>query len=162
MLEVLDKPELHQRMLSSSMCLRKKGTLSHALLRSPPPPKIPLGQFTVLRHPRRARPCRERLTIAPGPPRRSSGRGATTRCVTPPPSPAGAAVSHPRLDRWPRLDRRYSFLLIKSESFNQSLMSQVRYWIDKISAVHFNFYGRENVPLRDLISHVHLRFNGPC
>jgi hypothetical protein len=141
---VLDEPELHRRMLSPSLSLRKKGTPSHALLRSPPPPKTPLGEFTVPRHPRRARPHRERLA----------------RCLAPPLSPAGAAVSHPHLDRRPRLDRRCPFVLIKSEPFNQLSMAQVCYSIDKISTVRFNFYGRENVPLHDLISCVYLRFNG--
>jgi hypothetical protein len=159
---VLDKPELHRRTLSPSLSLRKKGTPSRTLLRSLPPPKIPLGELTVPRRPRMARPHWERLVVAPGPPHRRSGRGAAARCVTPLPSPVGAAVTHPHLDRRPRFDHRYPFILIKSELFNQSSMTQVRYWIDKISIIHFNFYGWENVSLHDLISRVHLRFNGPC
>jgi hypothetical protein len=127
---VLDELELLRRTLAPSPSLRKKGTPSPALLRSPPP-KTPLGEFTIPRHPHRARPHRESLTVAPRSPHRSSGRGATTRCVAPPPSLAGAAVSHPRLDWWPRLDHRYPFVLIKSESFNQSSMAQVRYSIIK-------------------------------
>jgi hypothetical protein len=63
--EVLDEPELRRRTPSASLNLRKKGTPSHALLQSPPPPKTPLGEFTVPRHPRRARPHRERLAVAP-------------------------------------------------------------------------------------------------
>jgi hypothetical protein len=66
LLEVLDEPELRRRMPSPSPCLRKKGTPSRALLQSPPPPKIPLGEFAVPCHPRRARPHRRRLAIAPG------------------------------------------------------------------------------------------------
>jgi hypothetical protein len=127
MLVVLDEPELHRRMLSPSSSLRKKGTPSRTLLQSPPPPKIPLGEFAVPRHPRRARPHRERFAVAPKPPRQSSGRGATARCVAPPPSSARATVSHPRLDRQPKLDRRYPFVLIKSKMFNQSSMTQVHY-----------------------------------
>jgi hypothetical protein len=46
----------------------------------------------------------ERLAVAPGPPCRSSGRGVAARCVAPPPSPVGAAMSCPHLDRQPRLD----------------------------------------------------------
>jgi hypothetical protein len=133
----------------------------HALLRSPSPPKSPLCEFIVSHSPRRAGPHQERLAVAPGPPRRSRGHGAATRCITPPPSPVGAVMSRPCLDQRPRLDCWYYFIIIKSEPFNQSLMAQVRYWIDKISAVHFIFYGRENVPLHDLISRVHLRFNDP-
>jgi hypothetical protein len=159
---VLDEPELHRRMLSLSLSLRQKGTPSRAMLRSPPPPKTPLGEFTILRRPRRAKPCHERLIVAPRPPHQGSGRGTTARCVVLPLSPVGAVVSRPRLDRRPRLDHWYPFILIKSESFKKSSMAQVRYSIDKISVVHFNFYGRQNVPFRDLISRVHLRFNGPC
>jgi hypothetical protein len=146
---VLDELELHRRMLSSSSSLRKKGTTSHALLRSSLLPKIPLGEFTTSGHPCRARPHREMLVVAPGPPHRSSSHGAAAWCVAPSPLPIGAAVSHPRLDQWPRLDHRYPFILIKSDPFNQSSMAQVHYLIDKISAARFNFYGRENVPLRD-------------
>jgi hypothetical protein len=102
LLVVLDELELHRAMLSPSPSLRKKGTPSRALLHSPPPPKIPLGEFAIPR-----RPYREKLIVAPGPPR--------------------AAVSQPRLDRRPRLNRRYPFVLIKSEPFNQSSMAQVRY-----------------------------------
>jgi hypothetical protein len=117
-----------------------EGTPSHALLRSQPPPKTPLGEFTIPRRPRRARVRRERLVVAPEPPHRSRGRGTAAWCVVPPSSLAGAAVSHPLLDRWPRLDRRYPFALIKYEPFNQSSMTQVCYWIDKILIVRFNFY----------------------
>jgi hypothetical protein len=138
LLVVLDDPELHRRTLSPSLSLRKKGTPLRALLRSPPPPNIPTGEFTVPRRPRRARPHRERLAVVPGPPHRSSGRGAAARCVAPPPSLTGATVSRPRLDRRPRLDHKCPFILIKSEPFNQSSMTQVRYWSDKISAVRFN------------------------
>jgi hypothetical protein len=119
LLVVLDEPELHRRTLSPSPSLRKKGTPSRALLRSPPLPKIPLGEFIVPRHPHRARPHRERLVVAPGPPCRSSGRGTAARCITPPLSPAGAVVSHPHIDQRPRLDHRYPFVLIKFEPFNQ-------------------------------------------
>jgi hypothetical protein len=159
---VLDEPELQRMMLSTSPSLRKKGTPSRALLQSPSPPKTPLGEIVVPHHPRRPRPHRESLAVALKPPRWWSGHGAAARCIAPPPSPTGAAMSHPDLDHWPRLDHRYPFVLIKSELFNQSSMAQVCYWIDKISAVHFNFYGWENVPLHDLISRVHLRFNDPC
>jgi hypothetical protein len=41
LLVVLDELEFHQRMLSPSLCWRKKDTPSHVLLRSPPPPKNP-------------------------------------------------------------------------------------------------------------------------
>jgi hypothetical protein len=41
LLRVLVELELHWRMPSPSLSLMKKGTLSCALLRSPPPPKIP-------------------------------------------------------------------------------------------------------------------------
>jgi hypothetical protein len=41
---VLDEPELHRRMLSLSPSLRKKSTPPRTLLRSPPPPKTPLGE----------------------------------------------------------------------------------------------------------------------
>jgi hypothetical protein len=105
LLEVLDKLELHRRMPSPSPSLRKKGTLSRALLRSPPPPKIPLGEFTVLHRHQRSRPHRRRLTVAPGLPHRSSSHGAAARCVVPPLSPAGAVVSRPCLDRRSRLER---------------------------------------------------------
>jgi hypothetical protein len=44
LLVVLDELELHQRMLSPSLSWRKKDTPSHVLLRSPPPPKNPLGE----------------------------------------------------------------------------------------------------------------------
>jgi hypothetical protein len=44
LLVVLDKLELHQRMLSPSPSLRKKDTPSCALLRSPSPLKNPLGE----------------------------------------------------------------------------------------------------------------------
>jgi hypothetical protein len=47
----LDEPELRWRTPSPSPSLRKKGTPSCALLRSLPPPKIPLGEFAVSRHP---------------------------------------------------------------------------------------------------------------
>jgi hypothetical protein len=124
---------------------------SRTLWRSPSP-KTPLGEFTVLRLPRRARHHQERIVVALGPPRRSRGHGAAARCIVPPPSPTGATMSRPRLD---------PFVLIKSEPLNQSSMTQVRYWIDKISTVRFIFYGRKNVPLRDLILCVHLRFNNP-
>jgi hypothetical protein len=150
---VLDEPKLHRRMLSLSSSLRKKATPSRAMLWSLSPPKTPLGEFAIPHHPRRVRPHRERLAVAPGRPTRVA--------AVAPPSSAVAAVSRPRLDWWSRLDRWYPFILIKSKPFNQSLMAQVRYWIDKISAVRFNFYGWKNVPLRDLISRVYLRFNGP-
>jgi hypothetical protein len=55
LLVVLDKPELHWRMLSPSPSLRKKDT--------------PLGEFIVQLCPRRARPLQERLVVAPRPPR---------------------------------------------------------------------------------------------
>jgi hypothetical protein len=118
-------------MPSLSPSLRKKGTLSRTLLQSPPPPKIPLGEFTVPRCPRRARPHRRRLTIAPGPSRQSSGRGTVARCIAPPPSPAGAVVSRPCLDQRPRLEReiplRVFNLSRRSEnrrlSFNESVDS---------------------------------------
>jgi hypothetical protein len=102
-LEVLDKPKLCQRMPSPLPSLRKKGTPSRALLWSPPPPKIPLGEFAIPRHPRRARPRQRRLVVAPRLPHRSSGHGVATRCVAP--QPAGAAVSRSCLDRRPRLER---------------------------------------------------------
>jgi hypothetical protein len=51
LLEVLDELELRWRTPSPSSCLRKKGTPSHALLWSPPSPKIPLGEFTIPCHP---------------------------------------------------------------------------------------------------------------
>jgi hypothetical protein len=102
-LEVLDEPKLYQRTPSPLPSLRKKGTLSRALLWSPPPPKIPLGEFIVPRRPRRARPHQRRLAVAPELPHRSSGHGVATRCVAP--QPAGAAVSCSRLDRRPRLER---------------------------------------------------------
>jgi hypothetical protein len=87
-----------------------------------------LGEFTVPRHPRRARPRRRRLTIAPGLPHQSSGRGAAAQCIAPLPLPIGAAVSRPRLDRRPRLEReiplRVFNLSRRSEnwqlSFNES------------------------------------------
>jgi hypothetical protein len=128
LLEVLDEPKLPRRMPSPSPSLRKKGTPSHALLRSPPPPKIPLGEFTVPRRPCRARPHRRRLIIAPRLPHRRSGRGAAARCVAPPPSPARATVSRPCLDRRSRLEREiplHVFNLSRSSenqrlSFNES------------------------------------------
>jgi hypothetical protein len=49
LLEVLDERELRQRTPSPSWSLRKKGTPSRALLRLPPPPKIPLGEFAIPR-----------------------------------------------------------------------------------------------------------------
>jgi hypothetical protein len=104
LLEVLDEPELRRRTPSLSSSLRKKGTPSRTLLRSPPPPKIHLGEFTVPRRPCRDRPRQRRLTVSPGLPRRSSGHGTAARFIAPPPSPARAAVSHPRLDRRPRLE----------------------------------------------------------
>jgi hypothetical protein len=104
-LVVLDEPELHRRTPSPLLSLRKKGTPSHALLRSPPPPKIPLGRFAVLRHPCSARPHQERLVVAPRPPYRCSGHDTATRCVALPLSPVEAAVSHPHLDQRPRLDQ---------------------------------------------------------
>jgi hypothetical protein len=126
---VLDEPKLHRRTLSPSPSLRKKGTTSHALLRSPLPPKIPLGEFAIPHHPRRARPRRERLPIAPGPPRRSSGRGIAAWCVTPPPLPAGAAVSRPHLDERPRLEDQIPF-----DSFNPSRRSSDgRSWFNEVS-----------------------------
>jgi hypothetical protein len=97
------------------------------MLQSLPPPKIPLGEFTVPPDPHRASPHRERLVVALGPPHRSSSYGTAARCIAPPPSLVGAAMSRPRLDRWPILDRRYPFVLIKSETFNQSSMAQVHY-----------------------------------
>jgi hypothetical protein len=121
LLEVLDEPELYQRMLSPSPSLRKKGTSSHALLRSLPPPKIPLDEFTVPRRPHRARPHRRRLAIGPGLPRRSSGRGTAARCVTSPPSTIRAVVSRPCLDRRPRLERE-----IPLRVFNLSRRSENR------------------------------------
>jgi hypothetical protein len=99
LLAVLDEPELHQRTLSPSLGLRKKGTPSRALLQSPPPPKTPLGEFAIPRCPHRARPHRERLVVAPRPPRRRSGRGTAAQCVVPLPSQGKAVVNHPRLDR---------------------------------------------------------------
>jgi hypothetical protein len=51
LLEVLDEPELRWRTPSPSLSLRKKGTSSHALIQSSPLPKIPLGEFTILRRP---------------------------------------------------------------------------------------------------------------
>jgi hypothetical protein len=48
---VLDEPKLHRRTLSPSLSLRKKGTPSCALLQSSLPPKIPIGEFIVSRHP---------------------------------------------------------------------------------------------------------------
>jgi hypothetical protein len=41
LLVVLDESELHRRRISPLSSLRKKGTPSRALLRSPPPPKNP-------------------------------------------------------------------------------------------------------------------------
>jgi hypothetical protein len=127
-LEVLDEPELCRRTPSPSPSLRKKGTPSHALLRSPPPPKIPLGEFIVPCCPRRARPHRRRLDVALGLPRQSSSCGIAARCVTLSLSLVGAAVSHPRLDRRPRLEHeillRVFNLSRRSEnqwlSFNES------------------------------------------
>jgi hypothetical protein len=118
---VLDELELHRRTPSLSPILRRKGTPSRALLRSLPPPKIPLGEFAVPHRPRRARPHQRRLVVAPGLPRRSSSRGVAARCVAPPPSPAGAVVSHPLLDRRPRLERE-----IPLHIFNLSRRSQNR------------------------------------
>jgi hypothetical protein len=105
LLVVLDEPELHRRTPSPSPSLRKKGTPSHALLRSPSPPKFPLGEFVIPRHPRKARPHRERLVVAPELPCWSSGRGTTARCTAPPPSPTGAVMCHPCLDQRLRLDQ---------------------------------------------------------
>jgi hypothetical protein len=68
LLVVLDEPEPHRRTLSQSPSLRKNDTPSRALLRSSLPPKIPLGEFIVPRHPHRARPRREMLAVALGPP----------------------------------------------------------------------------------------------
>jgi hypothetical protein len=132
MLEVLDEPELRQRTPSPSPSLRKKGTPSHALLWSPSPPKIPLCEFAVPRRPRRARPHWRRLAISPGLPRQSSGRGTTARCVAPPPSPAGAAVNCPHLDRRLRLEREIPLCVLnrgrRSEnrqlSFNEILWTR--------------------------------------
>jgi hypothetical protein len=121
LLEVLDELELHRRTPSPSPSLRKKGTPSHALLQSPPLPKIPLGEFTVPHLPHRARPRRRRLVVAPRLLRRSSGRGAAAWCVVPPPSPAGAAVSRPRHDRRLRLERE-----IPLHVFNLSRRSENR------------------------------------
>jgi hypothetical protein len=123
LLEVLDELELCRRTPSPSSSLRKKGAPSRALLRSPPPPKIPLGEFTIPRRPRRARPRRRRLTVALGLPHRSSGRGTADQCVAPPPSLARVAVSRPRLDRWPRLEREIPLrILIRGRrSENQRL-----------------------------------------
>jgi hypothetical protein len=117
-------------MPSPSSSLRKKGTASRALLRSPPLRKIPLGEFTVPRYPRRARPRRRRLTIAPGLPRQSSGCGATDRCVAPPPSPAEAAMSHPRLDRRPRLEGEIPLRIfnLNRRSDNQQLSFKESLW----------------------------------
>jgi hypothetical protein len=120
-LEVLDEPELRRRVPSPSPRLRKKGTPSRTLLQSPPLPMIPLGWLTVPRHPHRARPHRRRLAVAPGLPRRSSGRGVTAQCIAPPPSLTGAAMSHPRLDQRPRLERE-----IPLRVFNLSCRSENR------------------------------------
>jgi hypothetical protein len=121
LLEVLDEPELRQRMPSPSSSFRKKGTSSRAPLRSPLPPKIPLGEFTVLRRPHRARPRQRRLTVALGLPHRRSGYGAAARCVAPPPSLVGAAVRRPRLDQRSRLEREISLHV-----FNLSRRSENR------------------------------------
>jgi hypothetical protein len=56
LLVVLDELKLHQRTLPLSPSLREKGSTSLPLFRSPPPPKIPLGEFVVPCRPRRARP----------------------------------------------------------------------------------------------------------
>jgi hypothetical protein len=110
--------------------LRKKGTPSRALLRSSPPPKIPLSEFAIPRHPRRGRPHRRRLVVALGLPHRSSGRGAATRCVAPPPSSTGAAVSHPCLDRRPRLECEIPLRVLNRSrrSENRQLSSNESPW----------------------------------
>jgi hypothetical protein len=88
--------------------------VSRALLRSPPPFEDPLGEFPWMRHVHRVKPRRKWCPVA----RATPGSGE------PPPWPH---LSHPCLDRRPKLDRRYPFVLIKSESFNQSSMAQVHY-----------------------------------
>jgi hypothetical protein len=98
-------PESPYRELLPSTKIGASRPPSRALLRSLPSPKTPVGEFAVLRRPCRARPRRERLAIAPEPPHRSRGHGAATLCVALPSSPAGAVVSHPRLDQRPRLDQ---------------------------------------------------------
>jgi hypothetical protein len=130
LLVVLDELKLHRRTLSSSPSQRKKGSPSLALLRSPPPPKIPLGECIIPRHPRRARPHRRRLAIAPGPPRRSSGRGATAPCIMSPPSPTGATVSRPHLDRRPRIEREIPLRIfnLSRRSENQRLSFNESPW----------------------------------
>jgi hypothetical protein len=105
---------------------------SCALLWSLPPPRTPLGEFVVPCRPCRARPHRQRLAVAPGLPHRSKGHGSTVRCITPPPSPAGAAVSCPHLDRRPRLEREIPLCVLnrgrRSEnrqlSFNEILWTR--------------------------------------
>jgi hypothetical protein len=98
-------PERPHCDLPSSPKIGARWPPSRALLQSPPPPKTPLGEFTVARRPRRDRPHRERLAVALGLPRQSRGHGAIAWCVAPPPSPAGAAASRPTLDQWSRLDQ---------------------------------------------------------
>jgi hypothetical protein len=94
---------------------------SRALLRSPPPPKTPLGEFVVPHHPRRAKTHRERLVDALGVPRWSRGHGATSRCVASSSSPAGPTVSHPLLDQRPRLDPpEYPFVRLISDVDRQA------------------------------------------
>jgi hypothetical protein len=120
-MEVLNESELRRRTPSAPSSLRKKGTPSHALLRSLPPPKIPLDEFIIPRRPLRTRPRRRRLTVAPGLPHRRSGCGAVARCVAPPPSSVRAVVSHPLLDQRPRLEHK-----IPLHIFNLSHRSENR------------------------------------
>jgi hypothetical protein len=135
LLEVLDELELHRRMPSPSPSLRKKGTPLRALLRLPLLPKIPLGEFTVPRCPRRARSRWRRLTVVLGLPRRSSSRGTTARCVVP--SPAGATVSRPCLDRRSRLEREIPLRVfnLSRRSENQRLPFNESPWIRGPAAV---------------------------
>jgi hypothetical protein len=114
--------------------LEEEGTPSRALLRSPLPPKMPLGEFTNPRRPRRARPRRRRLAVAPGLPHQCSGHGATARCVTPPPSSARATVSRPRLDQQPRLEREiplHIFNLNRNLRTDGSHLMRVRGLMDR-------------------------------
>jgi hypothetical protein len=114
LLEVLDEPELRRRTPSPSPSLMKKGTPSRALLWSPPALKIPLGEFTIPRRPRRARPHQRRLVVAPG-------CLAGVAAVAPVPLLTGNVVSCPRLDLRPRLERE-----IPLRIFNLSHRSENR------------------------------------
>jgi hypothetical protein len=136
-MEALDEPELRRRTPSPSSSLRKKGTPSCALLWSPPPPKIPLNEFIVPRHPLRARPHRRRLTVAPKLPRRRSGRGTAARCIAPPPSLLRVVVSHPRLDQQLRLEREIPLHIfnLSRRSENRRLSFNESPWTHGLAAV---------------------------